>query len=231
VDRPQLVAFWKVFFADLFLGTFKRLVLFGVLGAALGAGVLAMFKVNALDPRDLASWADAGVLALVLFWFTGFGFLGGLVAAVLTTGSRKLRQATGGINDLLDLLSHQVLSRFPKVCRDIPRRKLEKEFDQLGQEFQNQLKLKKSLKGAFAALLFGWVIKTLKFFFLDDVMGELRGKPAESVSSSDIESAVRRVGVEKLMEPVTDFFLLFQTLNCALMTLLFAIPFGLFWLL
>jgi len=230
MDRPQLIAFWKNFFADLFLGTVLRLFLFGLLGAGLGVGALTLFKTISLEPRDFAGWAETGMLVMAFLWFSGFGLLGGIAAAVIHTGSRKIRQAAGGLHDLLDLLSRQMLGRLPKINRDIPRERLEKEFDQLGREFQSQLKLKKSIRGALAALLFGGVIKTLKFFFLDDVMGELRGKSAESVSSSDIESAVRRVGVDKIMEPVTDSFLLFQALNCALMALLFAIPFGLFWL-
>jgi len=231
MDRTRLIAFWKNFFSDLFLGTLLRLFLFAALGAGLGVGALLLFKGGSLEPREFSGWAEMAMLAAAFFWFTGFGLLGGLAAAVLHTGSSKIRQAAGGLNDLLDLLSRQMLGRFPRFSRDIPREKLEKEFDQLGREFRGQLKLKKGLRGALAALLFGWVVKTLKFFFLDDVMGQIRGKSADAVSATDIESAVRRVGVEKMMEPVNDSFLLFQALNCALMALLFAIPFGLFWLL
>lgn len=230
MDRPQLIAFWKNFFSDLFLGTVRRLFVSGFLGAAAGLGALALFNTQALATKDLSPLLEWGILLPSLFWFAGLGLLGSLIAAALHIGSRKLQQARDGLNDLLDLLSHQVLGRFPKVSRDIPRDKLEMEFERLGREFKSQLKLKKSLKGALAAFLFGWVIRSLKFFFLDDVMGEIRGKGSETVSSSDIESAVRRVGVDRLMEPVTDSFLFLKILNYVLMIVLFAIPFGLVWL-
>jgi len=175
MDRPQLIAFWKNFFSDLFLGTVRRLFVSGFLGAALGLGALALFNTQALATKDLSPLLEWGILLPSLFWFAGLGLLGSLIAAALHIGSRKLQQARDGLNDLLDLLSHQVLGRFPKVSRDIPRDKLEMEFERLGREFKSQLKLKKSLKGALAAFLFGWVIRSLESFSLDDVLGEIRG--------------------------------------------------------
>ena len=70
-----------------------------------------------------------------------------------------------------------------------------------------------------------------KFFFLDQVVEELQKKETSEITSTDIEHAVRRVGTEVMISPITDNLFLIHALNIALGILLFGIPFGLLWLL
>ena len=132
---------------------------------------------------------------------------------------------------MLDILTRGVMQRFPKLGKEIPKEKLAERFDQVGKEFLNKLRLKKGLVSFAGFILFGMILKSLKFFFLDDVVLELREKTSGPVSSSDIEHAVRRVGVEKLTEPISDSFLMFHLLNLGLMIILLGLPFAIFWLL
>ena len=74
-------------------------------------------------------------------------------------------------------------------------------------------------------MIFGTILKIIKFFFLDNVVEELSKKEGD-ITSSDIEHAVRRVGVEMITEPIIEKFLYLQIINFILFTLSFAVPIG-----
>jgi len=69
----------------------------------------------------------------------------------------------------------------------------------------------------------------MKILFLDNVAEELLRKPSDQITSSDIEHAVRRVGVEMMLSPITDTLMLLQILNGIFMLLIISIPFAIFW--
>jgi len=75
------------------------------------------------------------------------------------------------------------------------------------------------------------ILKALKFFFLDQVVEELQKKETSEITSTDIEHAVRRVGTEVMISPITDNLFLIHAVNIALGVILFGIPFCLLWLL
>jgi hypothetical protein len=229
LEQPQVIKFWRDFFSDLFLGTFKKLFIFSLLGFALGMALLAVFKWWALDGNDWSGWLNFLVLILTFFWFGVWGTIHGIAYSVLSVGWKKLSQMLEGLHGLLDVLTRGVMQRFPKLGKDIPKEKLTERFDQVGKDFLNKLRLKKGLVSFAASILFGMILKSLKFFFLDDVVLELRQKASGPVSSSDIEHAVRRVGVEKMTEPISDTFILFHLLNLGLMILLLGLPFLILW--
>ena len=59
---------------------------------------------------------------------------------------------------------------------------------------------------------------------------ELQKKDAEKITSADIEHAVRRVGTEVIIAPITDNLFLLQVFNITVGLLLFSLPFSLLWL-
>ena len=77
--------------------------------------------------------------------------------------------------------------------------------------------------------MFRVILKVLRFFFLDEVMEELQKKDKEEITSADIEHAVRRVGTEVLIAPITDNLFLLQIVNIIIGLFLFALPFSLLW--
>ena len=77
--------------------------------------------------------------------------------------------------------------------------------------------------------VFERILKALKFFFLDEVVEELEKRPADEIRTSDIEHAVRRVGVGVILSPITDNIVLLQFLIGVLMVLTFGVPFALLW--
>jgi hypothetical protein len=70
----------------------------------------------------------------------------------------------------------------------------------------------------------------MRFFFLDEVVEELHKKDSEEITSADIEHAVRRVGTEVMIAPITDNLFLLQIVNIFIGLCLFALPFSLLWL-
>ena len=97
-------------------------------------------------------------------------------------------------------------------------------------ELRQKLKQRGGLTGFLSGIMFGVILKTLRFFFLDDVVEELQKKDKEEITSVDIEHAVRRVGTEVRIAPITDNLFLLQIVNITLGMLLFALPFSLLWL-
>ena len=103
-----------------------------------------------------------------------------------------------------------------------------RQFDNIGKDFQYKLRLK-GITGWISSIIFWIILKALKILFLDSVSEELLKNPSDQITSSDIEHAVRRVGVEIILAPITDTLVLLQILNGVLMLLIFSIPFAIFW--
>ncbi|MCH8157866.1 MAG: hypothetical protein IID18_09000 [Nitrospinae bacterium] len=226
MSREEVVLFWRRFFTDLLLGTFVNLFLFGAVGLALGMGGLYIMNSFFLEELAWERWIQWTVLFFAFGWYAGFGVLHGLGACVIHTTGTKLAEAMTGLHNLLDLLTRGVVEKIPRINREsIPREKLEETFDGIGKNFLEQLRLKKGITAFFSRILFGAILKVLKFFFLDDVVEELSKKESD-ITSADIEHAVRRVGVEMVTNPILENFFLLQILNCVLIILSFSIPVG-----
>jgi hypothetical protein len=230
MDKPTILKFWQSFFADLFLGTFKKLFLFSLMGIMLGLLALFIFKSTMVADLDWDGWVKTLVLIVFFFWFGGFGVLHGLLHAVILIAEKKIIEAVLGLHDLLDLFTREVIARIPKFNKNTPKEELSRQFDNIGKDFQQKLRLK-GIIGLVSSLFFWVLLKALKILFLDSVAEELLKNPSDQLSSSDIEHAVRRVGVEIILAPITDSLFLFQILNGVLIILSFIVPFGIFWLL
>jgi len=230
MDKPTILKFWQSFFADLFLGTFKKLFLFSLIGIMLGLLALFIFKSTMVADLDWDGWVKTLVLIVCFFWFGGFGVLHGLLHAVILIAEKKFIEAVLGLHDLLDLFTREVIARIPKFNKNTPKEELSRQFDNIGKDFQQKLRLK-GIIGWVSSLFFWVLLKALKILFLDSVAEELLKNPSDQLSSSDIEHAVRRVGVEIILAPITDSLFLFQILNGVLIILSFTVPFGIFWLL
>ena len=226
MDRQQLTAYWRAFFSDLFLGTFINFFLFSLAGFLLGAATLWGFKIAFLDQIKWSGWLEISILILALGWYCFFGTVLGLISAIVHTAGKKLSEMMGGLQALLDLLTRGMVEKFPKINKNIPRHELETTFDSLGNDFLLKLKLKKGFISFVSGLLFAMILKALKFFFLDDVVEELSKKKGE-ITPSDVQNAVRRVGVEMVLMPLYDNFFLLQILIGVFCILMFAVPFGL----
>lgn len=226
MDRPQLVAYWRNFFSDLLVGTFKSLFLFSTAGLTLAAlsgwGLDTWF----LDPTDWNMAVQWLILILALSWLLPLGMFHGLVASALATVGKKLKEAVNGLHDLLDVLVKGVFSHYPNLSKNISKQELGEKFDQIGHKFLKDLKLKGGPISYIKGLIFRIILKALKFFFLDDVMEEIKKKPGEEVTRADIESAVRRVGVEFLLSTIHDNIMILQVANAIVLLLLFGVPFG-----
>ena len=101
------------------------------------------------------------------------GTIFGLIACIIQTTSKKITEALTGLHDLLDLLTHGVVEKIPRFNKNIPRNQLEDTFDGIGKNFLEQLKLKQGVTAFLSRVLFGTILKVIKFFFLDDVVDEL----------------------------------------------------------
>ena len=231
MNKSQILDYWLTFFRDLLLGTLKKLFLFGLTGLGLGILSSIAFDSQVLDVADWNGWLETLILFLASTWFLGFGVLHGWIACALQVMIQKIREALEGLQQLLDWITREVIGRIPKFQKNIPRSELENKYDQVGNELQTKLKQKGGLTGFFSGILFGVILKVLKFFFLDQVVEELQKKDAGEITSSDIEHAVRRVGTEVMISPITDNLFLIHALNIALGLLLFGLPFSLFWVL
>ncbi|MFQ5451211.1 MAG: hypothetical protein ACE5E9_11330 [Nitrospinaceae bacterium] len=226
MDKEHLLQFWRDFFTDLFVGSFIKLTLLSLAGFALGMAALAVFQQTGLADLEWPSWLETLILVCGFFWYGGFGVFHGLIASVIHIAGNKLREMVGGLHGLLDLLTREVIAKFPKFSKTIPKEELARQFDNIGEDFRAKLRLKRGITGLAGRVLFGTILKALKFFFLDDVAEELAKKPSNQITSSDIEHAVRRVGVEMVLSPITDNLILIQILNAVLIILAFALPFG-----
>ena len=225
MKKEEIIKYWSKFFADLLVGTFIKLLLFGSIGFVLGLTGLFIMDHFVMEELEWSTWIVSTVLVLSFGWYTGFGVLYGLIACIIQTTSKKITEALVGLHDLLDLLTHGVVEKIPRFNKKIPRNQLEDTFDGIGKNFLEQLKLKRGVTAFLSRILFGTILKVIKFFFLDNVVEELSEKEGD-ITSSDIEHAVRRVGVEMLTEPILEKFIYLQILNFILFFLSFFIPVG-----
>ena len=231
MDSPKILDYWISFFRDLLLGTLKKLFIFGFGGLGLGILSILTFDSKVLDVAEWNSWLETSIFILVSLWYLGIGVLHSLIACALHVMIQKLKEGLEGLQQLLDWLTREVIGRTPKLQKNIPRSEFEKQYDQVGNELKTKLKQKSGLTSFFTGILFGVILKALKFFFLDQVVEELQKKETSEITSTDIEHAVRRVGTEVMISPITDNLFLIHAVNMALGIILFGIPFGLLWLL
>ncbi len=230
MNKQQVLDFWIVFFKDLLIGTFKNLFLFGILGFLSGALATYVFNLEVLGTAEWNIWLEGAILILAGAGYLGFGLLHGWISCSLHLLSKKLREALTGLQELLDWLTREVIGRFPKFQKNIPKHELAQKYDQIGNELRQKLKQRGGIIGFTSSVLFGVILKVLRFFFLDEVVEELQKKDKEEITSADIEHAVRRVGTEVMIAPITDNLFLLQIVNIIIGLSLFALPFSLLWL-
>ncbi len=228
-DKSQVLSYWQKFFADLFIGTFVNLLLFGVVGFVVGMIGTYSLKEIYIGSTDWSGWLQWLAVITALLWYGLWGPVHGVIASIIETARGKFRQMVGGLHDLMDLLVSGVLSHYPNVNKSIPREELARKFDEIGKKFLDELKLKGGPINWMKGLFFKALLKVLKFIFLDDVMEELNKKGKDHLDRADIESAVRRVGAEFVISTLTDQMLILQGLNVLALTLTFGLPFFLFW--
>ncbi len=229
MDRQALVAYWKKFFTDLFVGSIIRLALY--IGCGCLAGVFSTFllKSTSLDSLQISVWLEWLCLALALVWNIGFGFFHGFFGAAIQTINQKLSEVTVGLQDLLDILSKEVLTKLSSLNKTYQKEEAARIFSQMGDNFLKSLELKGGIQGILGSLIFGFIIKVLRFLFLNEISDRLLAKPGNEATTGDIESAVRRVGVNKMLEPISDNLALAQVANVVLFCLSFGLPFFLIW--
>jgi len=230
MNKQELIVYWQKFFSDLLLGTFKSIFLFGMAGFSLGMMTTWIFDKFYIDPNEWNVALEWLILILALIWYALLGTIHGLGTSLLSIAGKKLKEAVNGMHDLLDILVKSVFSNFEKLNKTTPKEELAKKFDQAGQKFLEELKLKGGLFNFIKGLVFKVILKILKFLFLDDIVEEIRKKPGDEVTQADAESAVRRVGVEFLLSAIHDNILLLHILNGVLLMLTFALPFSFFWI-
>ncbi len=230
MNKPQVLDFWIGFFKDLLVDTFKKLFLFGISGFSLGALATYGFDLNVLDTAEWNVWLEGIILVLVGVGYLGLGLVHGWISCSLYILSKKIREALSGLQELLDWLTREVIGRFPKFQKNIPKHELAQKYDQIGNDLRQKLKHRGGIMGFSSSILFGIILKALRFFFLDEVVEELHKKDKEEITSADIEHAVRRVGTEVMIAPITDNLFLLQIVNIIIGLFFFALPFSLLWL-
>lgn len=228
-DKKKVLIYWQKFFADLLIGTFVNLFLLGAAGFV--AGMLGTYSLKEVYiwQADWSGWLQWLVLLTALLWYGLWGTAHGALASIVHTARCKLKQMVDGLHDLLDILVSGVMSHYPDINKSIPREELAHKFDEVGKKFLEELKLKSGPINWMKGLFFRVILRVLKFLFLDDIMEELNKKGKEHLDRADIESAIRRVGVEFVISTLTDQMLILQGLNILLLTLTFGLPFFLFW--
>ena len=231
MDKSQIIDYWLVFFRDLLIGTLKKLFLFCFIGLGLGGITIMLFDSQILDVADWSNWLEILLISIATLWFLCFGTLHGIVACALQVMIQKIREALEGLQQLLDWLTREVIDRIPKFQKNIPKSELEIKYDQVGNELLTKLKQRGGITGFFSGVLFSVILKVLKFFFLDNVVEELQKKDKGEITSADIEHAVRRVGTDVMISPITDNLFLIHIANIAIGLFFFGLPFSLLWLL
>ena len=231
MNKSQIIDYWIAFFRDLLIGTLKKLFLFCFIGLGLGGITIMVFDSQILDVADWSNWLEILLISIATLWFLCFGALHGIVACALQVMIQKIREALEGLQQLLDWLTREVIDRIPKFQKNIPKSELEIKYDQVGNELLTKLKQRGGITGFFSGVLFSVILKVLKFFFLDNVVEELQKKDTGEITSADIEHAVRRVGTDVMISPITDNLFLIHIANIAIGLFFFGLPFSLLWLL
>ena len=230
MNTSRILNYWLTFFRGLFLGTLKNFLLFGFTGFGLGILSTIGFDSQLLDTADWSEWLETLILLLASVWYLSLGVLHGLISCALHVMIQKIREAIEGLQQLLDWITREVIDRIPKFQKNILRSELEEKYDQAGNELRRKLKQEGGLVGLFSGILFGVILKVLKFFFFDQVIEELKKKDSGELTSTDIEHAVRRAGTEVMIAPITDNLFLLHILNIFIGLVLFALPCTMFWL-
>lgn len=228
MDKEGVVTFWRKFFTDLLVGTFKKIVFFVFAGFFLGIATAYALDHWFIVPAEWNQWAQWTVFLFAVIWYGIFGVFHGLAACAMAVVGKKLTEMVSGIHGLLDILTRGVIEQFPKFNKQISREELAEKFDQMGQSFLLNLRLKGGITRFLAGIIFRIVLISLKFFFLDDVVEELSKKETGDITNADIEHAVRRVGVEMVLSPITDSLILIHLINCVFLLMTFGLPFGIF---
>ena len=231
MDKSQIIDYWLAFFRDLLIGTLKKLFLFCFIGLGLGVITIMIFDSQILEVADWSNWLEILLISIATLWFLCFGALHAIVACALQVMIQKIREALEGLQQLLDWLTREVIDRIPKFQKNIPKSELEIKYDQVGNELLTKLKQRGGITGFFSGVLFSVILKVLKFFFLDNVVEELQKKDTGEITSADIEHAVRRVGTDVMISPITDNLFLIHIANIAIGLFFFGLPFSLLWLL
>lgn len=230
MDKKQkIIKHWRDFFTDLFVGTFLKVFFYSLIGTALGFLSLWGFRWGVLGTVEWKPWVETTVWVLAFLWFPFWGIFGGVVSAAFQILWKKFVEIVGGMHDLLDLLTREVLAQIPRFSKQTPKEEMAKKFDNIGQDFLAGLKLKGGILRFVSRMFFGAILKVLKFFFLNNVVEELTKNPNDTVTSSDVEHAVRRVGVDLFLEPVHENFILIQILFVLFVIVMLGLPFGLLW--
>lgn len=229
-ETSNVIAYWRKFFSDLFVGTFINLFIFITAGGVMGAFCTLILDNSWLDSSGWSGWLQWLVLVPSFGWFELWGLFHGLAACTVYIVQKKMGEIIIGLHDLLDILMKGVLAAYPNMDKRVPRKELEEKFETLGQQFLQELKLKGGPLSFIKRSIFQVMLKALKFFFLDDVMDEIKKKPGEEISRADLESAVRRVGVEIVLSPIADNLFLLHGANLLVMGMTLGLPFFLFWI-
>ena len=230
MEKPAVAAYWRKFFLDLLVGTFISLFLFGSAGFVLGISATTILNMAYVTPQEWSPWFSWLVIILAACWYGALGALHGLASSIIYVVSRKLSEMVHGLHDLLDLLVSEVMSHYTSFNNKIPKKELAEKFDNVGKKFMDGLKLKKGLSSLMSRVIFGVILKVLKIIFLDDVVEELNKKKSDQLGKADIESAVRRVGVEFAVSVIKDNLMILHILNFILLLITFCVPFALFWI-
>jgi hypothetical protein len=230
MDRQALIAYWKKFFSDLFVGSIIRLIFFSGVGFLVGIISSLFFKSTSLVSLDINSWFEWILFGIAIVWNICFGVFHGALAATIKIIHQKFMEATTGLQGLLDILSREVITNLKSVNKSYTKEEAAKIFSQMGNKFLNNLELKGGIKGTLGYLIFVIIIKVLRFFFLNEISERILAKEGKEATTSDIESAVRHVGVNKMLEPISDNLTLVQIANFILFCLSFGFPFFLIWI-
>ena len=89
MNKEEITLFWRRFFTDLFLGTFYKLFLFGLIGLALGMCSLYVMDHFFLEELELSDWIVWTVLVFSFCWYIGFGILYSLIACIIQIVSKN----------------------------------------------------------------------------------------------------------------------------------------------
>ena len=90
MEKSRILQFWRQFFTDLFLGTFKNLFLFSIAGSIGGILTLLIFKGIVLADLDWDEWVKTLLLLSGLLWFGGFGVFHAWIFAVARITGKKV---------------------------------------------------------------------------------------------------------------------------------------------
>lgn len=229
MEKSAVIVYWRKFFIDLLVGTFISVVLLGIAGFTFGMTSASMYAIFYIIPLEWSKIIEWIIIILATFWLGALGVFHGLVASFIRVVSKKLSEMVLGLHDLFDILVSEVMFSYIGTNEKIPKKELAEKFDNVGKKFLEDLKLKKGIFNFIYRIIFGVILKVLKFIFLDDVVEELRNKKSDHLGKADIESAIRRVGVEFVVSSIKDNLIILHVVNGVLMLITFSIPFLYFW--